>query len=88
MNPTLETVTHDIRRGFEEVCVISDALETLGDLIHRRHCSADLDSLSERDMEGLALSVRGLALVLGHIRDSSEEAVIELEKLQGVRRDD
>lgn len=67
-----------------EISLCQGGLETLGDLIHRRHMSADLDCLSDRDLEGIGLAVRGLANSIGVELAEIEGDVVELAKLLGV----
>lgn len=57
-----------------ELSIAQGALGTIGDILFRRHMSADLDELSKGDIEGLSLAVCSIATLMGDIVTDFDEA--------------
>ena len=78
-----EAINERIRYHVRQLSLAAGGVETIGQLLQRRYCSADLDNITERDLEGLSLALQSLAyaelVVVGEI----DSAVDDLEKLQG-----
>lgn len=58
-----------------ELGMAQGALTTIGEILWRRHMSADLDNLSNGDIEGLSLAVCSIATLVGHIVTDLGEAI-------------
>lgn len=68
MNHTLKFRTRDLS-------VAQGALAGIGDILFRRHMSADLDDLTDPDIEGLALAVKAIAQHIGEIVTDFDEVL-------------
>lgn len=78
-----EVINERIRYHVRQLSIAAGGVETLGQLLQRRHCSADLEHLEDRDMEGLGLALQGLAYAEQVIVGEIDSAVDDLETLQG-----
>ncbi|QIB66975.1 hypothetical protein [Kineobactrum salinum] len=80
---TPQRLIESIQGHQREMSICQGALETIGDLIHRRHGEADLEGISERDLEGFGLAVRAMANAIGTHVEETDGDLDELAILLG-----
>ena len=78
----IDFIKQRIRIHQRQLSIVAGAVDCIGQLVHRRHTSADLDNLGDEDMEGLGMALQGLSYASGASLSSIDAAVDDLEKLQ------